>query len=259
MGGHMKKYLIGILCVSWVSLCSAQDLFWSFDDSQTPLPIPAECDAKFDEIRGGVFMPTIDEMYDYGMAFIKNSAISVQQQGAYCLLGAALQGHSDAQFEIAKLYEGGRVLPQSDLNAYKWAFISALNGNKAAEKMTLILEQFLTTKDLELTSGAIGDTRIQIQQNLQQRLEEEKQKLQENKAKLNQMHSEIRREYLNQKNLKKANLPAPQLTEDEMEEEELPTPVSESKRLSNGAPTPEALQEPNSELLPIFTEEDRMQ
>ena len=125
--------------------------------------------------------------------------------------------------------------------------------------MTLILEQFLTTKDLELTSGAIGDTRIQIQQNLQQRLEEEKRKLQEDKEKLNQMHSEIRREYLNRKNPKKANLPAPQLTEDEMEEETLPTPVSESKRLSNGAPTPEALQEPNSELLPIFTEEDRMQ
>ena len=255
----MKKYLIGILCVSWVGLCSAQDLFWSFDDTQTPLPIPAECDAKFDEIRGGVFVPTVDEMYDYGMSFVKNSALSVQQQGAYCLLGAALQGHSDAQFEIAKLYEAGRVLPQSDLNAYKWAFIAALNGNKPAEKMTLILEQFLTTKDLELTSGAIGDTRIQIQQNLQSRLEEEKQKLQENKAKLDQMHSEIRREYLNQKAGKDAPINLPVKEETIQEEEAPPAPVSESNRLSNGAPTPESLQEPNSELLPIFTEEDRMQ
>ena len=131
----MKKYLAAIICLTWVTASSAQDIFWSFDDNQNPLPIPAECDAKFDEIRGGVFMPTMDEMYEYGMDFIKNTSLSIQQQGAYCLLGAALQGHPEAQLEIAKLYEEGRVIPQDDLSAYKWAFIAALNGNKAAEKV----------------------------------------------------------------------------------------------------------------------------
>ena len=60
----MKKYLAAIICLTWVTASSAQDIFWSFDDNQNPLPIPAECDAKFDEIRGGVFMPTMDEMYE---------------------------------------------------------------------------------------------------------------------------------------------------------------------------------------------------
>lgn len=226
----MKKYLIGILCVSWVGLCSAQDAFWSFDDSQNPLPIPAECDAKFDEIRGGVFMPTVDEMYDYGMDFVKNSALSVQQQGAYCLLGAALQGHPDAQLEMARLYEEGRVLPQDDLSAYKWAFIAALNGNKPAEKITLMLEQLLTTADLEKTSGAIQETRMQIQQNLQQRLEEERRQTEEEKEKL-------------------AALNAQNETGQ----------VRGGNTLSSGGPTPEALQEANSNLKNIFNESDRMQ
>lgn len=182
----MKKYLVAIIC--WMCItCNAQDMFWSFDDAQSPLPIPAECDAKFDEVRGGVFTPTTDEMYEYGMAFIKNDALSVQQQGAYCLLGAALQGHPDAQLEVAKLYEEGRVLPQNDLGAYKWAFIAALNGNKQAEKVTLMLEQLLTTADLELTTGAINDTRIQIQQNLQQKLEEERRQAEEERARLEGM------------------------------------------------------------------------
>ena len=226
----MKKYLVSLICLAWAATASAQDMFWNFDDNQNPLPIPAECDAKFDEIRGGVFMPTMDEMYEYGMAFIKNNALSVKQQGAYCLMGAALQGHADAQLEVAKMYEEGRILPQSDLGAYKWAFISALNGNKDAEKITLMLEQILPTSDLELSKSDIQETRIQIQQNLQKQLEEERRQLEERRAKL---------EGLN-----------PQAAEEES---------GEGKTLSDGGPTPESLQEPNSNLKNIFDESDRMQ
>ena len=231
------KYLAGLICLVWLGSAGAQDMFWSFDDAQNPLPIPAECDAKFDEIRGGVFMPTVDEMYEYGMAFLKNSALSVQQQGAYCLLGAALDGHPEAQLEIAKLYENGRVLPQDDLSAYKWAFIAALNGNKSAEKFTLLLEQFLTTSDLEKTTGAIQETRMQIQQNLQKKLEEERRQAEEDKTKLEEMNSALKN--------KAAGIQK--------------TPVSQKeKTLENGGPSPEALQEANSNLVNIFDESDRM-
>ena len=230
----MKKItlLAVIIGISWGGICSAQDMFWSFDDTQNPLPIPAECDAKFDEIRGGVFMPTIDEMYEYGMSFLKNSALSVQQQGAYCLVGAAFQGHPDAQLEMAKMYEEGKILPQDDLSAYKWAFIAALNGNKPAEKLTLLLEQFLTTADLERTSGAIQETRMQIQQNLQRQMEEEKQQAQEDKQKLQTMQSEIKNQY--GKNPPKI------------------------ENVENEGPEPEELQEMNSNLNSIFSESDRM-
>ena len=234
----MKKvgFLAGIICIGWVGLCHAQDMFWSFDDSQNPLPIPSECDAKFDEIRGGVFMPTMDEMYEYGMSFLKNPAVSVQQQGAYCLLGAALQGHPEAQFEMAQLYEDGTVIPQDDLSAYKWAFIAALNGQKEAEKLTLTLEQFLTTEDLEKTSGAIQETRMQIQQYLQKKLEEERQALAEEKQKLEKMNSEIQKQLGNNGGN-----------------------VIKSTNATHGeGPSPEALQEANNNLNAIYSEEDRM-
>ena len=235
----MKKYLVSILCISWMSVCAAQDAFWSFDDNQNPLPIPSECDAKFDEIRGGVFMPTMDEMYEYGMSFVRNTALSVQQQGAYCLLGAALQGHADAQLEVAKLYEEGKVLPQDDLSAYKWAFIAALNGNKPAEKITLMLEQLLTTSDLEKTTGAIQETRMQIQQNLQKKLEEERRQTEEEKAKL-------------------AKLNAPNTPEKEGNKNADGDTPEGPATLSDGGPSPEALQEANSNLNAIFDESDRM-
>ena len=230
------KYLIGFFLMGWTTQIFAQDMFWNFDDYQNPLTIPAECDAKFDEIRGGVFMPTIDEMYEYGMAFLKNSALSVQQQGAYCLLGAALQGDPRAQLEIAKLYEEGRVLPRDDLSAYKWAFIAALNGNKPAERMTLSLEQYLTTDDMEKTSAAIQETRMQIQRTLEEKLKEEHLQTKENKEKLHQMHSEIREQFTEKHDL----------------------PVADSIVQEEG-PSPEDLQMFNSNLSAVFTESDRME
>lgn len=230
------KYLIGFFLLGWTTQVFSQDMFWNFDDLQNPLTIPAECDAKFDEIRGGVFMPNIDEMYEYGMAFLKNSALSVQQQGAYCLLGAALQGDPRAQLEMAKLYEEGRVLPQDDLSAYKWAFIAALNGNKPAERMTLSLEQYLTTADMEKTSAAIQETRMQIQRTLEEKLKEEHLLTTENKEKLHQMHSEIRAQFGDKNN---AALPEPTVEEE--------------------GPSPEDLQVTNSNLSAVFTESDRMQ
>jgi len=223
-------FLAGMICLGWTTLCSAQ-MFWSFDDSQNPLPIPAECDAKFDEIRGGVFMPTEDEMYEYGMDFLGNPSLSVKRQGAYCLIGAALQGHPDAQLEVAKLYENGQILPQDDLSAYKWSFIAALNGNKSAEKLTLLLEQFLTTQDLEKTTAAIQATRMQIQENLQRKIEEERQQVQKERAELEQLTNEL-------KGGKSAN----------------PSPSQE-----NEGPSPESLLQPNHDLNAIFVESDRMQ
>jgi len=138
--------------------------------------------------------------------------------------------------EMAKLYEGGRIVPQDDLSAYKWAFIAALNGNKSAEQFTLLLEQFLTTADLEKTTGAIQSTRMQIQQNLQKKLEEERRQTEEEKLKLQQMNSAL----------------IPQKVEDD------PAPAKTEKTLESGGPTPEALQETNSNLVNIFTESDRM-
>ena len=149
----------------------AQNLFWSFNDEQQPLTIAPECDARFEEVQGGVFMPTTEEVYQHGLMFLEDPSDEIRRQAPYCFLAAAFDGNADAQFQLAQLYNKGDILPQDDLSAYKWAFIAALNGNKEAENYTLTLEQFLTTQDLEATSPAIEAARLQIQENMQRRME----------------------------------------------------------------------------------------
>lgn len=165
----MKKILLfGLLF--WSIPISAQNLFWSFDDNQQPLTIAPECDARFDEVRGGVYMPSVEDVYHYGSIFLENQSYEIKRQAPYCFLIAAFNGHVDAQFKLAQMYNKGDVLPQDDLSAYKWAFIAALNGKKEAEDFVLTLEQFITTDDLEITNEAIQSTRNQIQQNLDAQL-----------------------------------------------------------------------------------------
>ena len=60
-GPFMKKLLfLGFVLAA--TAVSAQNLFWSFNDNQDPMTIAPECDAKFDEVRGGVFMPTVEDV-----------------------------------------------------------------------------------------------------------------------------------------------------------------------------------------------------
>ncbi len=186
----MKKVLIFILTFLWGFSASAQ-IFWTFDDNQEPILVPEECEGHFDEVRGGVFNPTIDELYEYGLTFLSSSELPVKQQGAYCILSAALQGHAKSQFLLAQMYEQGKILPQDDLSAYKWSFMAALNGEKDAERYTLTLEQFLTTDELERTNSAIDETRRKVQENIQKQMEEEKQKIAEERAELTKLAEEI--------------------------------------------------------------------
>ena len=186
----MKKFLAITFVFLWATAASAQ-IFWTFDDKQNPVLIPEECEGHFDEVRGGVFNPDINELYDYGRTFLSSSELSVKQQGAYCILSAALQGHAKSQFLLAQMYEQGKILPQDDLSAYKWAFIAALNGEKDAERYTLTLEQFLTTDELEKTNSAIQETRMKVQENIQKQMDAEKQKIAEERAELTRLAEEI--------------------------------------------------------------------
>ena len=186
----MKKILITVCAFLWAVSASAQ-IFWTFDDKQNPVLIPEECEGHFDEVRGGVFNPSIDELYEYGRAFLSSSELSVKQQGAYCILSAALQGHAKSQFLLAQMYEQGKILPQDDLSAYKWSFMAALNGEKEAERYTLTLEQFLTTDELERTNSAIQETRMKVQENIQKQMDAEKQKMEKEREELARLNQEI--------------------------------------------------------------------
>lgn len=156
----MKRFLLsglflGMLAVMNTSV-SAQSAFWTFDENNQAAIIPPQCDGRFDEERGGVFLPSPEDLFLYGEALLVDK--SDKRLGAgYCLTAAALQGHVEAQYRLAQLYNKGIVLPQNDLIAYKWAFIASMNGHEPASRLALLLEQFLTTEEIELATASVQD------------------------------------------------------------------------------------------------------
>lgn len=188
----MKKILtLALILTSSTALMAQDSSFWTFDDAQEPILIPSECEGHFDEVRGGVFNPTVAQLYEYGVSFLSSDDLTVKQQGAYCILSAALQGHSQSQFILAQLYEQGVVLPQDDLSAYKWSFMAALGGEEDAERYTLTLEQFLTTDELERTNSAIQETRMKVQENIQKLMNEQKAEIEKEREELTVLAKEI--------------------------------------------------------------------
>ncbi len=187
------KYKAYFLCLSLLAgtqSAMAQTAFWSFDENQQEAIIPSQCDGQFDEARGGVFLPTPEEMFDQGEAFLMERGANRGNAG-YCFIAAALLGNVNAQFRLAQLYNKGIVLPQDDLSAYKWAFIASLNGHKDAERLALMLESFLSTEDIELATKSIESLLPQITSVKIQKLTEADQTLSEKMGRLDELNKEI--------------------------------------------------------------------
>ncbi len=152
----LLKSALFLACFSMSATVFAQNAFWAFDSNNDELSIPLQCDGQFDETRGGVFLPTPEELFDYGETFLLERGKD-KKNAAYCLLSAALQGHVEAQYRLAQLYNKGIIFPQNDLAAYKWSFLASLHGHKKAEQMALTLEQLLSTEDIDLATNSIKD------------------------------------------------------------------------------------------------------
>ena len=154
----MKKtaflWVLGIVW-AWNGLALAQSAFWTYDDQDNESQIPSECDGVFDENRGGVFVPTPDEMAARGEEFLIDADPVERRKAGFCLIAAALQGHIPSQYRVAQMYNKGLVLPQDDLSAYRWAFLASLNGHEDAGKLALLLERFLTTEEIEAATQSI--------------------------------------------------------------------------------------------------------
>ena len=118
-----RLFLIGFV-VLFAPAVMAQEVFWGFDEDNRELIIPPECDSSL----------TAQELFDAGMRLMEETGYA--KQGApYCLLAAALDNHSEAQYQVARLYQKGILLPKSDLAAYKWATVAALNGHADADRL----------------------------------------------------------------------------------------------------------------------------
>lgn len=185
----LKLTLFIVCCYVSINL-KAQTAFWSYDANGEQLDIPLQCDGQFDETRGGVFLPTPDELYDYGESFLLEKG-KEKNNAAYCFLSAALQGHVDAQYRLAQMYNKGIVFLQNDLAAYKWAFLAALHGHKKAEQMALTLEQLLSTTDIDMATQSIQAILPSLTQRKTDSLAVLSQELDKKKAKLEKINKEI--------------------------------------------------------------------
>lgn len=186
---HLKLAVL-IVCLSLSFTAKSQTAFWSFDVNDEQLDIPAQCDGQFDETRGGVFLPTPDELYEYGETFLLEKG-KEKNHAAYCFLSAALQGHVDAQYRIAQMYNKGIIFPQNDLASYKWAFLASLHGHKKAEQMALTLEQLLSTDDIDLATKSIQSMLPGLTEQKTATLALLESELESKKAELEEINQEI--------------------------------------------------------------------
>lgn len=168
----------------------AQGAFWSFDENNQEAVIPPQCDGQFDEVRGGVFLPSKDELFAYGDALLVEKGEKRNGAG-YCLMAAALQGHVEAQYRLAQLYNKGLVLPQNDLVAYKWAFIASMSGHEQATRLALLLEQFLTTEEISKATSSVEKLLPELLNEKQVALEEQQTKVNEKLLELEKINAEI--------------------------------------------------------------------
>ena len=192
----MRKWIwiIGLGCGIGLGMpVRAQLAFWNYDDMGRESAIPAECDGVFDETLGGVFMPSADELYERGEAFLLAADPIERNKAGYCLIAAALQGNVPAQYRVAQLYNKGIVLPQDELSAYRWAFTASLNGHEEAERLALLLERFLTTEDIRTATESVSSLLPDIEARYRRELEEQADKVSEKQEELDKINAEIDR------------------------------------------------------------------
>lgn len=169
----------------------SQLAFWNYDDNDSESQIPSECDGVFDESRGGVFVPSAEEMANRGEEFLINPDPTERSKAGYCLIAAAMRGHIPSQYRVSQLYAKGIVLPQDDLSAYRWAFLAALNGHEEAAKHALLLERFLTTKEIELATVSVNNMRPGITKRYQDELDAWQQRIDSKQKELDEINDEI--------------------------------------------------------------------
>lgn len=158
----------------------AQEAFWSFDDNGEEMIIPPECDTTFDA----------EELYEIGVRLLEETG-SAQMGAGYCLLSSAFAGHVGAQLEVAKMYHKGISMPKSDLAAYKWATLAALNGNEEADQLGATIEQFLSIQDIEISTNSLANLIQTITTKNEEKLAAEKQVYKDMKAKLSELKKDI--------------------------------------------------------------------
>ena len=176
----LKKFLLLSTILFVASAAFAQEVFWGYDEQNKELIVPPECDSD----------QKADELYETGMRLFDETGYA-RQGASYCLLAAAMDNHAKAQYQVAYMYHKGILLPKSDLAAYKWATLAALNGNEDGDKLGAGIEQFLSIQDIEVSTKSLESLLPVITQSTKTKLEEEKKKQAQIKQAIKAVNAEV--------------------------------------------------------------------
>ncbi len=181
-GAFMLKNILFFCMSLLIAPCVlAQEVFWGYDEDNKELIVPPECDG----------VQEADELYEVGMRLFEETGYA-KQGSSYCLLAAAMENHPAAQFQIAHMYHKGILLPKSDLAAYKWATLAALNGNEDGDKLGASIEQFLSIDDIEAATKSLDALIPVIAENTTKVLSTEKEKQTTLKTNIKAVNAEVR-------------------------------------------------------------------
>lgn len=208
-----KKVLLAGLIL--LAPCAyAQEAFWAFDDDDKELIIPPECDEVFEA----------DELYEIGVRLLEETGYA-RQGAAYCLLAAALapDGHAKAQYKVAEMYHKGLALPKSDLAAYRWATLAALNGSEEADHLGASIEQFLSIDDIQASTDSLASMLDVVKGQWQTKVLKVEEELNNRLAYRNELRERKKeRDRRNRRRKKKANMAQPVEVADETKTEAIP-------------------------------------
>ena len=177
----IKKFLLCGIAILFASCASAQEVFWGYDEQNRELLIPPECDS----------VQETSELYEIGMRLFEENGYA-SRGASYCLLAAAMENHPKAQYQVATMYHKGILLPKSDLAAYKWATLAALNGEEEADRLGASIEQFLSTQDIELSTRSLDALLPMIMENSKREVEDNIKKQALLKQAIKAVNAEVR-------------------------------------------------------------------
>jgi hypothetical protein len=89
------------------------------------------------------------ELYQIAISLRDSKDAKDQVDAVDCMIGAAFRSYGAAEYELARMYSVGSIVPQSNVFAYRWAELAVMDGYPEAKELRDRLEAELSADELE--------------------------------------------------------------------------------------------------------------
>ena len=89
------------------------------------------------------------ELYRIAISLRDSKDAKDQIDAVDCMIGAAFRSYGAAEYELARMYSVGTIVPQNSVFAYRWAELAVMDGHPEAKELRDRLEEELSADELE--------------------------------------------------------------------------------------------------------------